>query len=342
VQFNVPAGDYMMRMVVREPGGLVGSADRRFEIRPVTGPDVSASDLVIGSALGGLPVRPTAYVSDGLTAMLETYGRTTSQLQGITAKLLLRRADNGAEVTSITAELKEVEEDAAGGARRKATFILPLTAVPPGSYSAHAVVSAGGEVVAERTRHVEVLGGTGPALPAGPAVPVVSPLEITRGDLGRKYIAMVAQRAQGTPFTEAARRAAEGRWEEVDLALRRTPEGKGLAASALRGLAMFVREDYAAAATALQLALDAEPSALTAFFLGWAHDGAGNTKGALSAWRSAAHMDPSLVSAHLALADGYLKISEPGLAIQALRSGLAALPASTELQTRLRQLEGRQ
>jgi hypothetical protein len=59
----------------------------------------------------------------------------------------------------------------------------------------------------------------------------------------------------------------------------------------------------------------------------------------LSAWRVAAHLDPSLVSVHLALADGYLKISEPALAVQALRAGLAALPSSTELQSRLQLLE---
>nr|MBA2302446.1 hypothetical protein [Acidobacteriota bacterium] len=204
---------------------------------------------------------------------------------------------------------------------------------------AHAVVTAAGEVVAERTRQVDVLAGNTPNAPSATPVPVVSPIEITRGDLGRQYIGAVVQRAQGTPLADAARRAAEGRWEEVDLALLRVTADKTAAASALRGLAMFVREEYAGAARALQTALEADSNALSAFFLGWAQDGAGNTRGALSAWRTAAHLDPSLVSAHLALADGYLKLSEPALAIQALRAGLAALPASQELQTRLRQLE---
>ena len=83
-------------------------------------------------------------------------------------------------------------------------------------------------------------------------------------------------------------------------------------------------------------------AALAAFFLGWAHEGAGNARGALSAWRSAAHLDPTLVSAHLALADGYLRLANPALAVQALKAGLAALPASPELQSRLAQLERRQ
>jgi hypothetical protein len=339
VQFNVPAGDYIMRMVVREPGGLVGSADRRLDVRPLGGPDVTASDLVIGSALGGLPARPVVYTDDGLTGMMEAYGRTPQQLEAVTARLELRRADDGAIVTTAAAELRDTEQDAAGGVTRKATFVLPLERVAPGNYVAHAVVTSGGETVAERTRQVEVLTGAVPPMPASPSAPVVPPIEIARGDLGRRFIGAIAQRAAGTPLAEPARQAAQGRWEEVDLALRRSPGGATAPSLALRGFTHFVRENYTEAAAALQQSLDAEPNALTAFFLGWAHDGAGNTRGAISAWRAAAHLEPALVSAHLALADGYLKISERALAIQALRSGLAALPDSAEIQTRLHQLE---
>jgi Tfp pilus assembly protein PilF len=46
-----------------------------------------------------------------------------------------------------------------------------------------------------------------------------------------------------------------------------------------------------------------------------------------------------MVSAHLALADGYLRINEPALAIQSLRAGLKAMPDSAELQSRLAAIE---
>jgi VWFA-related protein len=338
-QFDLPPGDYMMRMVVREPGGLVGSADRRFDIRPLAGPDVTASDLVIGSAISGLPVRPRAYTDDGLTGLLEAYGRTTTQLDGLAAMLELRRVDNDGPVTTIAAELREIEQDAGGGARQKVTFVMPLTNVPPGHYIARAIVSARGEIVAERTRHVEVLAGVAPPLPSTPAAPVIAPIEIARGDLGRKYIRSLADRVKGTPLADAGRRAVEGRWEEADLALRQAAGDPSPAVEALRGFTLFVREDYANAAAALQRSLDAEQHALTAFFLGWAQDGAGDSRAAISAWRVATHLDPTLVSAHLALADGYLKISERALAVQVLRAGLAALPSSPELQSRLQQLE---
>jgi VWFA-related protein len=338
VQFTVPAGSYMMRTVVREPGGLVGSADRRIDVRPLDGPDVTASDLVVGSALSGLPVHPRAYSADGLTGLLETYAREANQLAGIDVKLELRRADNSSIVTSVAADLRPAESEASGGVSRRASFVLPLSTVPPGDYVAHAVVSARGEVVAERTRQVEVLSGDAPPAALG-AAPSVSPIEITRGDLGQRYLRALQTRAQGTPAADAARRAVEGRWEEAEAALRRVGEAGGAVPDALRGFALFVREDYAGAATALQRSQDAEANALTAFFLGWAHEGARNSRAAISAWRGAAHLDPSLVSAHLALAEGYLRLSERALAIQALKAGLAALPSSHELQTRLQQLE---
>ena len=71
----------------------------------------------------------------------------------------------------------------------------------------------------------------------------------------------------------------------------------------------------------------------------WALAGFASARAAISAWRPPAHLDPLLVPAHLALAEGYLKISERALALQALRAGLAALPESPELQVRLKQLE---
>ena len=336
VQFNVPAGSYLMRAVVREPGGLVGSADRRIDVRPLDGPDIAASDLVIGSAIGGLPVLPRAFSEDGLSGVIETYGRTPAQLEDLTVNVELR--GNGTNtVRRVAATLTPPEPDGTGISRR-ASFQLPLTGVPPGDYTAHALVSARGEVVAERTRQVEVLAGRAPAV-AAPSP--VSPIEVTRGDLGQKFIAMLQQRARGTPAAEAATHAASGQWEEVELALTKLGESDTMAVHALRGFSLFVRENYKGAAAELDRALSLEQQALTAFFLGWAQEGAGDPRAALSAWRSAAHLDPTLVSAHLALADGYLKMSQPALAVQALRAGLAALPSSLELQARLQQIERR-
>src|SRR5450756_1731115 len=89
VHFDLPPSAYMMRTVVREPGGLVGSADRKLDVRGLSGPDVTVGDLVLGSATGALPVRARAYARDGLSGLLEAYGRSPEQLQTLTVTAAL-------------------------------------------------------------------------------------------------------------------------------------------------------------------------------------------------------------------------------------------------------------
>jgi tetratricopeptide (TPR) repeat protein len=109
-----------------------------------------------------------------------------------------------------------------------------------------------------------------------------------------------------------------------------------VAAHAASGFELFARGDFAAAATELQQAFGVnQRSAATAFVLGWAWDAAGESRKAIGAWRAAAVADPSLVAAHLALADAYLHIANPDLAMQALRAGLVAVPDSVELKSKL-------
>ena len=343
VQFNVPAGSYLMRTVVREPGGLSGSADRRLEVKPLDSPEVTVSDLILGSAIAGLPVHARAYTGDGLSGVIEAYGRSNVQLEGLSVRVDMRRED-GTTVVSVPADLQEAVLDDSGLSRR-AAFLIPLIDVPQGSYLAHAIVRARGELVAERTRQVDVLEGSAPPATKGAAAThaaTVAPIEVMRGELAKRYVARLLERANGTSAYMAARRASEGRWEEVEVLLRQInpADASGAVPQALRGLAFFAREQYGEAAAALEPAFQADPeNALAAFFLGWAQEGAGESRAAISAWRNAAHLDPSLVSAHLALAEGYLRLSQPALAAQALKAGLAASPSSSELQARLREIE---
>ena len=66
---------------------------------------------------------------------------------------------------------------------------------------------------------------------------------------------------------------------------------------------------------------------------------AGDRRQAIGAWRAAAAIDPTMVPAHLALAEAYLQMSERALAVQALRAGLLSLPDSPELLAKLAWIE---
>ena len=314
-QMDLPAGIYMMRTVVREPGGLVGSADRRFQVRPLSGPGVQAGDLVLGSSdVKGLPVRAMVYESETIGGVIETYARSAAMLTsvGITAELV-----PFGQSTALTTGRADLDAITAGphGASRGARIEIPTQGIPPGEYVVRAVVKAGRENAAELLREVTISAGARPA-PAAAVQQPVDPAVVMSGDVAAQFRRRVRERSAGgtDPF----------------------------AASAELGFTRFTQRDYPGAVAAWKACLEQEPSnAPAAFLLGWAYAAAGNDTGAVAAWRAAIVADPALVPAYLAAIDAYLRLGSPDLALQLARSGLAVLPASVELRDRVQRLERR-
>jgi hypothetical protein len=323
VQFEVPAGQYLMRAVVREPGGLLGSADRRFQVRALGGPSLTAGDLILSSAdTSGLPVRTTVYSDEAITGVLELYGRTTEQLSAAAVTAELLPLGKTAAVTSGRADLQAVKT-APSGSSRGATIEIPLQGIAPGEYVVRATVRGGSETVAELFRDVVIVAGSRPAGASQPPsstrsiAEVLDPNAVLNGEVGRRFAADVRSRAAknaADPFVTAAQ----------------------------QGLERFGQRDYQAAAAAWKSCLDLEAAnAPSAFLLGWAHAAGGDDRAAVSAWRAAVVADPLLVPAYLALIDAYLRLGQPDLALSIARTGQLALPSSAELRDRVLRLEKR-
>lgn len=309
VHFEVPPGSYMMRTIVREPGGLIGSADRRFDVRRFDGFDVETSDIVFGGLEGALPVQARAYKDDGLSALVEAYGRNGPQLGKVTAVLDLLPPGSEMPVASVEGEL-EPPDPSGTGVKRRARFALPLAHVLPGAYVARVRLHADGKTSVV-TREIQVLAGSADVPAASVAF---DPRDLLSGEVVSRY----TDRLKRSPAHPAS-------------------------AHGLRGLALFGQGQFGEAAKALDQAFSLDQTnAGTAFVLGWAREAAGARREAISAWRAAAALDPTLIPAHLALADAYLRIEQPALAAQALRAGLSALPDSVELRTRLEAIERRE
>ncbi len=308
VQFEAPPGDYIMRAVVREPGGLLGSADRRLSVRSFDGPSVSSGDLVLASSGSELPVRPTAYLGDGLNGVMELYGRTADQVNRADVTFDLIAAGDQQPLLSSSGELDD-PRPLTNGVSRTARLALPLQGIAPGAYVARARVHVGPDTVAEVAREVEIRSGRRPAAENDPSADAFDPREVVNGAFAREFMQTL------------------------------TRAGSPAALDARRGLDRLAASDFPGAIAALQAAADADQKVgATPFFLGWAFHGAGDDRQAISAWRRAAFVDPTLVPVHLALADMYVRLSQPALAVQALRAGLTALPNSPELHERLSKL----
>jgi VWFA-related protein len=346
VQFEAPPGEYIMRVVVREPGGLLGSADRRFDVRRFDATGVAASDLVLGAATGSLPVKAVAYKGEALAGLVELYARRPDDFANVTVTAQLASL-TGEAASSVHAELAEARTREDGSVSREARLVLPLDAVAPGDYVVRATVREGGETVAELTREVQVLPGNAPATASttsdsGADSAAIAPEDVLGGEIARRYIRSLADDARGTAYEAAADQAVRGAWSAVEQSLGAVPSNSDRAWFGLRGLARYFARQYGTAADDLRVAAGEPPAALASFILGWIHASAGQTREAIGAWRAAAYADPTLLPAHLAIADAYVRASEPALAIQALRTGLNALPGSPELREKLSALERRQ
>ena len=331
VQFDAPPGRYVMRVVVREPGGAVGSADRHFTVRRLDTPSVTVSDVVLGASASALPVRADVYVADGLAGVMELYARSASALQQVDVTVMLTPIAGDHEVLSARAELGDIEETASS-ATRAAKIAMPLTNVAPGEYFVRVRVRERSEVVAELERDVRVLAGNAPAARAS----APQPSEAVRGEVAGQLLASLTLPAT---LSHAGSLAAAGKWTEAASVLPgTTPESTEHLI--LRGLTRLHQQAYMDAAGDLRAALDRTPAnPRIAFVLGWAYVGCGDMLKAIGAWRTAAYVDPTLVPAHLALADAYVSVSQPALAAQALRAGLRALPNSPELIAKLATVE---
>ena len=343
VQFEAPPGIYTMRAVVREPGGQIGSADRWFEIRSMNGTGVSAGDLILGPPAERFPVRAAAFTEDGLSGVVELFG-PPAEIEAADVELTLRPSgdsDTGPRIRTAALDVPK-----AGRAdTRMARIELPLEGLTAGRYVAQVDVTRHGETLLRLQRELDIVVGSRPDFVPAPA-DTVAASEILRAQLAGRYLTSLGPVAGDGRTAAALARAQRNDWPGVDKLIAVPGDDSGSETSvgelALRGLARFAGGDHAGAAAALEAAFaadtDAPRRALTAFFLGWAYAYRDDDRRAASAWRRAVFLDPALVPAHLALADAYLRLSQPALAAQVLQAGLTTLPDSPELRDRLSRL----
>jgi len=251
-QMQLPPGIYMMRVVVREPGGLLGSADRRFQVRSLGGPGVQVGDLILGSsAVQGLPVRADVYSTDVIAGVFEAYARTPAQLESLRVMVELLPFGTTTAVTSGSADLDPVKTGPAG-ASRGARVAIPVQGIPPGEYVVRTTVRTGSETVAELVREVQILAGSPPATPPRAASATDStlsnfdPTAVLGGEVVRRYLDEIERRASGQTLQKALALARAGKWPEVETAV--PPGLASTEARALIGMSRFARREFAAAA----------------------------------------------------------------------------------------------
>lgn len=168
VQFELPQGEYLLRVVILEHGGEIGSADRHFRVSPLRKATLSASDLIpMPAASREILARPRVSVEEGLAGIMELYAPSADQLDTtVEAKLLGTHDGSVAAVGEVN--LLPVAQTPRGFTRG-IRVTVPLEEIPPGDYVLRAEIRAPGGTALQRSRAVEITAPSG-------AVPWPAPL----------------------------------------------------------------------------------------------------------------------------------------------------------------------
>jgi hypothetical protein len=157
VQFDVPPGDYWMRVLVREPGGVIGTADRRFRVWPLSGPGLATSDLIVTKLEGqrfDAPTNARVSPTDQVLAYLEMYGCAADQ--AVEAKVEVVSAESN----EVVATAEPVVKPGARG-ERILRARLPVERLKDGFYAARVSVSAANQGVRTVIRNFRLLAPVG-------------------------------------------------------------------------------------------------------------------------------------------------------------------------------------
>jgi VWFA-related protein len=142
VQFEVPPGEYRMRVLVRDPGGVIGTADRLFRVWPLTGEGLATSDLIVARLDGrgfDPPCRAVVRSDDPVLAYVEVYGRS-STLDSAAARVDVL----GENAEQVLASTEAVMGNGTHG-ERIARARLPIAGLSAGRYRARIRVTADGQ-----------------------------------------------------------------------------------------------------------------------------------------------------------------------------------------------------
>ncbi|MGE5359187.1 MAG: hypothetical protein ACM3NQ_09225, partial [Bacteroidales bacterium] len=157
VQFDVPPGEYWMRVLVREPGGTIGTADRRFHVWPLSGPGIATSDLIVTKLDGqrfDAPTHANVAKTDQVLAYMEMYGCDGGQ--PVEAKVDVVSAESNEVVATVDPVVKPGTHG-----ERIVRARLPVELLKEGYYAARVRVSAANQTARTVIRNFRLVAPVG-------------------------------------------------------------------------------------------------------------------------------------------------------------------------------------
>jgi predicted TPR repeat methyltransferase len=342
-------GVYSLKLAVVDESGKRGSVEHTFRAQLSAAGQLRMTDLLlaeIGAGSSSLtPAVSADFTGNLLQTYLELYSEAPEPLRAATAVVEVAESEEGPPLDSATARFQADS----GPGRRIAEASVPIALLPPGTYVARAVVSAGGRKVGQVTRPFRVTRtgaittpGASTSRAPGTAAPIafVSPIDkferssvLTPAVVGFFLDRMNVGNRIGTAPAPALDAARAG---QFDRAAELMKPAAPLASVFVTGLALLQKGDLEAAAGKFREALRLDSEFFpAAFYLGTCYAAGGRDREAAGAWQTSLITQSDAPFIYTLLGDAFLRLKDNDQAVDILVEASHLWPESDDVKMRL-------
>ncbi len=344
----VNPGLYLLKFAAIDAEGRLGSVDHPVNAQLAAGAGMLVSDLMLNDPARAASADQLALIPDGrltgpsLGAYLEMYPGAGQRPTGVEIQIV--EVENASPLLTVGMPLKEVTP----GVRWTSSGDMDLGALPPGEYTAVAVIRAGSEIAARVARPFRVDRRTvvtagGPSAP--PAFSATGALlrrfrreDVLRPDIVSFFVTRLQAIDTAHPSAVVSQAIESARGAKFDTIMADLA-GAGsdqLSVAFLRGLAAFAKGDLEVAAGQFRASMRISPDFLpAAFYLGACYAAGGRDREAAGAWRTSLITESDAMVVYEVLADALLRLQDGVAALAILNEARGKWPDADSFLPRL-------
>ena len=344
----VDPGLYLLKLAAVDSEGRIGSVEHPVNAQLTRGAGMVVSDLLLNDPARAERADQLALIPDGrligksLGAYLEMYPSAGRRPTEVDVQII--EAEDSPPLLTAGMPLKE----STPGQRWSSAGEIDLSALPPGEYTAVAVVRVGDQVAARVARPFRI-DRLASAPSGGPSAPLAFNAtgtllrrfrrdDVLRPDILSFFVSRMQATDTDRPSAAVSQAIDNARGAKFDTMLADLA-GAGsnqLSVAFLRGLAAFSRGDLEVAAghfrTSMRISADFLPAA---FYLGACYAAGGRDREAAGAWKTSLITESDAMVVYEVLADALLRLQDSAAALAILNEARGRWPDADVFLPRL-------
>ena len=332
-------GTYRVKLAVVDEAGRAGSVEHTVQARLTSAGQIHLTDLLLGDESGGSGLRPTVsaeFKGDMLHGYVELHSEAAEPLRGASVTFEVANNPQARALDSVDAHFDN--GPTSSPTRRVAEAVLPIALLPPGDYTARAVVTVAGQRVGQVTRSFHIARSATPAAATSAAtavglttrtpIPFTSRIEAFERSsvLTPPVVGFFVDRmniGKDTALTPSAAISAAraGNFDEAIEASKAS--NNKLAPVFFDGLARYSKGDLEGAAGRFREALKLESDYFpAAFYLGACYAAGGKDRDAAGAWQMSLITESEAPFIYTLLGDAFVRLREFDAALDILNEAV--------------------